>query len=150
MRPASSINQQKRQVLGLLLFILVLTGMLGFKVYDEGWLLPRTPLALPEQPVLLFFNRHKGCECVLLVYRSADKQIQDWPESNRKAIPILRIDLDRRPDLGTQFGIYRVPAMLLLDADGRELYRQEESISDTLPLDLRVFETKILEALDGQ
>lgn len=144
------MNQQKRQVLGLLLFILVLTGMLGFKVYDEGWLLPRTPLALPEQPVLLFFNRHKGCECVLLVYRSADKQIQDWPESNRKAIPILRIDLDRRPDLGTQFGIYRVPAMLLLDADGRELYRQEESISDTLPLDLRVFETKILEALDGQ
>lgn len=146
---ASSSTQRKRQILGLLLIVLILTGILGYKIYDEGWLLPRAALDLPQEPVLLFFNRHKGCECVLLVYRSADKQIQDWPESQRNGLTLIRVDLDRRPDLGAQFGIYRVPAMLLLDAEGREIFRQEESLSDTRPLDLAAFEARIEEVFNG-
>lgn len=148
--PEGSTAQIKRQIVGVILLILMLTGILGYKVYDEGWLLPRTPLVLPEEPTLLFFNRHKGCECVLLVYRSANKQIQNWTDTERNDVPVISIDLDRRPDLGMQYDIFRVPALLLLDEYGKVFYLQEESVSDSQPLDLATFELKIQEVIHGQ
>lgn len=148
--PEVSTTRLKRQIVGVILFILMLTGILGYKVYDAGWLLPHSPLVLPEEPILLFFNRHKGCECVLLVYRSANKQIQNWSDTERNGVPVISIDLDRRPDLGKQYEIFRVPALLLLDENGKVIYLQEESISDSQPLDLATFELKIKEVIHGQ
>jgi len=88
---------------GLLAFLVLVLAILAYKTYDEGWFLPRTPLDLGNKPALLFFNRHKGCDCALVVYNAAARQIREWPEAQRSGLKIITIDLDRRPDLGMQF-----------------------------------------------
>jgi hypothetical protein len=135
--------------LGLLAFIVLLLAIMAYKAYDEGWFLPRTPLELNGQPAVLFFNRHKGCECELVVYNAAERQIQAWPESNRQGILFVQIDLDRRPDLGAQFNVVRAPALLLLDGDENIRYRQNDVITDLEPLNLPALEQKIREVIDG-
>jgi len=45
--------------------------MLTIKGFTEGWLESRYPLDIKQQPAILFFNRHKGCDCALVVYQAA-------------------------------------------------------------------------------
>jgi len=146
--PASSPRNFRSLILAA--FLIPLLAIMAFKVYDEGWLLPRTPLELNGKPAVLFYNRHKGCECALIVYRAADRQVQGWTEEDRRGVQLVRIDLDRRPDLGTQYGIMRAPSLLLLNADGSVLFQQTEIVHDNEPLDLPAFGEKMAEVLDGQ
>lgn len=133
--------------------ILVMTAVIGiliFKATTEGWFMPREPLDLSNEPTLLFFNRSKGCECALVVYQAADRQIKSWPEEAYSGIKIIRIDLDRRPDLGKQFHIIRAPALVLVDSNGQALFNQTESVSDTSPINLFEFEQAIKEFQNGK
>lgn len=145
--PAKVSLSQKR--LGLLAFIVLILAILAYKAYDEGWLLPRTPLVLNGQPAVLFFNRHKGCDCALVVYNAAARQIREWPEAQRQGMRLIHIDLDRRPDLGTQFDVIRAPSLLLVDMEGNTRYRQDEVVTDLEPLNLPLLEQKIREVIDG-
>ena len=135
--------------LGLLVFVVLILVILAYKAYDEGWFLRRTPLVLDGQPAILFFNRHKGCECALVVYNAASRQMRDWPEAQRQGVQLIQIDLDRRPDLGAQFNIIRAPSLRLLDMDGNMRYRQDEVVTDLEPLNLPLLEQKIQEVVDG-
>jgi hypothetical protein len=81
------------------------------------------PLDLNNQPVLLFFNNDDGCECVVPLYQKADAVVAAWPAANRGNIPVRRIVLDERPDLQRAYNIQRAPMLLLLDAQGREVWR---------------------------
>lgn len=135
--------------LGRILFLLLLLVVLTYKVIDEGWFVPRTPLELGGKPALLFFNRHKGCECALVVYRAAAKQVDDWTDEQRQGIQLIHIDLDRRPDLGAQYGVIRAPTILLVDQTGTVVYRQDEVVTDAQPLDLPLAAQKIEEVLNG-
>lgn len=146
-QPTNSWLSLKR--LGLLAFIVLILAILAYKAYDEGWFLPRTPLVLNGQPAVLFFNRHKGCDCALVVYNAAARQIREWPEAQRQGMQLIQIDLDRRPDLGTQFDVIRAPSLLLLDAAGNSVYRQDEVVTDLDPLNLPILEQKIREVIDG-
>ncbi len=92
----------KRQVLAVLLFVIGLTVVLAYKAIDEGWFEPRASLDLSNAPVLLFFNRHKGCDCELAVYTAAVEQVKGWTDGARSGVQIIQIDLDRRPYLGKQ------------------------------------------------
>lgn len=138
----------KRQ--GSLAFVVVILTILAYKAYDQGWFLPRIPLVLNSQPAILFFNRHKGCDCALAVYNSAARQIREWPEGRRQGIQFIQIDLDQRPDLGTQFDVIRAPSLLLLDIDGNTRYRQDEVVTDVNPLNLSLLELEIQEVVDGK
>lgn len=82
-----------------------------------------SPLDLNNQPVLLFFNNDDGCECVVPLYQKADVVTANWPAANRGNIPVRRIVLDERPDLQRAYNIQRAPMILLLDAQGREVWR---------------------------
>ena len=64
----------------IVLVILLSAGIMMYKAFDNGWLMSREPLDLSNAPVLLFFNRHKGCECEMVVYKAAENQINDWYE----------------------------------------------------------------------
>lgn len=130
--------------------ILFTAGIIFYKALDVGWWMPREPLDLSNAPVLLFFNRHKGCECEMVVYTAAENQIAEWTEADRHDISVIRIDLDQRPDLRKQFNIIRVPALLLVDPEGNVLFGQRESISDTAPLDLHAFSDAIDEVKNGK
>ena len=90
-------------------------GIISVKAVKEGWFAARDPIDLSATPLLLFFNRHKGCECAMVVYAAAERQITAWLEEERLSTRIIYIDLDRRPDLGKQFKIIRAPALLLVD-----------------------------------
>lgn len=134
----------------LFAFGLLLAAILIYKGIDEGWFIPRTPLALDHKPAVLFFNRHKGCECALVVYRAAANQVQDWPEGDRQGVQLIQIDLDQRPDFGEQFKVIRAPSLLLVNRAGEIIYRQDEVVTDEVPLNLLEIEKKIGEVLDGE
>ena len=131
------------QRLGVLALLLVILGILAYKTYDEGWFLPHTPLSLNREPALLFFNRHKGCDCAKAVYSAAALQVLDWPATQRYGVKLIQIDLDRRPDLGEAFQVIRAPSLLLVDQSGQIVYRQDDVISDAKPLDLSTIEAEI-------
>lgn len=143
----SFFANQKR--IFLLIFILGVVGVLGVKSMQEDWFAPREPLEITQDPTLLFFNRSKGCACVLVVYQAADLQISEWRQ-NYPDLEIVRIDLDRRADLGRQFNILRVPALFLVDNNGESVYQQTESSSDTAPFDLEMLDLELREYLDGK
>ena len=145
--PAKVSLSPKR--LGLLAFIVLILAIMAYKAYDEGWFLLRTPLVFNGQPAVLFFNRHKGCDCALVVYNAAARQIREWPEAQRQGVQLIQIDLDRRPDLGTQFDVIRTPSLLLFDMEGNTRYRQDDVVTDLDPLNLSLLEQKIQEVIDG-
>ena len=125
------------------LFAGALLTVLAAKAAQMGWLAARPPLELGGQPALLFFNSQRGCECALVVYRSAEAQVAAWPAAARAGVAIVPIDVDRRPDRARQYQVVRAPTLLLLDGQGVEIWRQDESVSDEAPLDLRRFEARI-------
>jgi hypothetical protein len=121
----------------LFIVILIITAVMIYKAVHEGWLIPKESLVSTNAPLILFFNRHKGCECEMVVYTAAKKQITErWAAEDHRGIPIIQINLDRRPDLGKQFHIIRAPALLIIDQEEKILYNQKGLQSDTTPLDL--------------
>jgi len=66
-----------RKVLWIL-FLIALGLTLGLKAAQLGWFTPHPPLEMNEEPVLLFFNKSRGCECEMLVYNNAETQINTW------------------------------------------------------------------------
>lgn len=146
-KPQEKSQAARFVVLGVV--ILAITGIMAYKAVNEGWYAPRTPLDLSDAPVLVFFNRHKGCECEMIVYQAAETQIKNWPEETRMGVKIIDVDLDRRADLGKQFNIIRAPALFLVDEDSQVIFGQTDSLSDNAPLDLPAFEKAIQEIRNG-
>ncbi|PKO05392.1 MAG: hypothetical protein CVU41_12210 [Chloroflexi bacterium HGW-Chloroflexi-3] len=132
----------------LLLFILGVLVVLLFKGLNEGWFSSREPLVLEGKPVLMLFNRYKGCECELVVYEAAERQIKNWANEDRGGIEVVIFNLDRRADMKKQFEIVRAPTLILLNAEGEIILNQDEGVSDTEPLNLPLFEIKIKEVLN--
>lgn len=122
-----------------ILFLASLTLTLGLKAVQLGWFAPRLPLELEGKPALLFFNKARGCECELLVYHNANAQMDDWTAPLR----VIHIDLDHRSDLARQYDVIRAPTLVLLDAEGQVVWRQDEGLSDESPLDLDQAERQI-------
>lgn len=120
-------------------FLASFTLTLGLKAVQLGWFNPRPPLDLDGKPVLLFFNKVRGCECELLVYNNADAQMDAWTAPLR----VIRIDMDHRPDLVRQYDVVRAPTLVLLDAEGQAAWMQDEGLSDEMPLDLNQAERQI-------
>jgi hypothetical protein len=75
----------------------------------------------------------------MLVYNNADAQMEVWNARLR----VIRIDLEFRPDLAQQFDVIRAPTLILLNAEGQVVWRQDEGLSDESPLDLNRAERQI-------
>ncbi len=118
---------------------------LGLKSVQPGWFAPRPPLDLDGKPVLLFFNKVRGCECELFVYNNADAQMDIW----NAPVRVIKISMDRRPDLARQYEVIRAPTLLLLDAQGQVYWNHNEGLSDESPLDLDQAERQIEALTDG-
>jgi hypothetical protein len=128
------------------IFLASLILTFGLKAVQLGWFAPRPPLELDGKPVLLFFNKSRGCECELLVYNNANAQMDEWTAPVR----LISIDMDRRPDLARDYNIIRAPALVLLDAAGQAVWKQNDSLSDESPLDLNQAEGQIEAMTDGK
>jgi hypothetical protein len=112
---------------------------LGLKAAQLGWFNPRPPLKLDKEPVLLFFNKARGCECELLVYNNANAQMDAW----NAPVLVINIDMDYRPDLARQYEVIRAPTLVLLNAESEMVWKQDEGLSDEAPLDLNQAEHQI-------
>ena len=101
------------------------------------------PLALGNQPALLFFNNDDGCECVVPLYQKADAVIAAWSPEPQARIPVHRFVLDERPDLQRHSDVERAPMLLLVDAGGREGWRQRGVASNPQVFDLAAVEARV-------
>jgi hypothetical protein len=136
--PSPSLARRGGRTLWII-FLASLTLTLGLKAVQLGWFTPRPPLDLDGKPALLFFNKARGCECEILVYNNANAQMDVW----NTPLHVIRIDMDHRPDLVRQYDVIRAPTLVLLDAAGQAVWRQDEGLSDESPLDLNQAERQI-------
>ena len=126
-----------RRRMGMLFLLgVVVMAVLAIKSFNDGWFEPQTPLALNGQPALVFFTLGRGCECQMVVMRSAEAQMAAWPVMIDGVMPVLRVDFSRRPDLANQYDVARAPALVLLDSLGQVVWKQDVGLSDDAPLDL--------------
>jgi hypothetical protein len=122
-----------------IIFFGILALTLGIKAAQLDWFTPHLPLELDGKPALLFFNKERGCECELFVYNNAETQMNSWNAPMR----VIRIDLDQRPDLARQYDVSRAPSLVLLNAEGQVVWKQDEGLSDESPFDLKQVEVQI-------
>ena len=120
-------------------------GVLALKAVQDGWFAARTPLEMDGQPALVFFTLDRGCECQMQVVRSAEAQLADWKFPLAVGVDVIHMDSNRRPDLAQQLEVARAPALVLLDAWGNVVWKQDVGLSDEAPLDLATAETRIRE-----
>lgn len=120
-------------------FFVVLALILGLKAVLLDWFVLRPAFELDGKPALILFNKVRGCECELLVYNNAESQMDEWDATVR----VIRIDLDLRPDLGRQYDVIRAPSLVLLNAQGQIVWKQDESLSDVSPLELDQVERQV-------
>ncbi|GAB4489447.1 MAG: hypothetical protein Fur0016_06550 [Anaerolineales bacterium] len=122
-----------------LIFLAALTLTFGLKAASEGWFAARAPLPLNGQPALVFFTLSKGCDCQMTVVRAAEAQLADWVSP----LPLHRVDFDRRRDLAEQFHVARAPALVLVNAEGQVVWKQDEGVSNESPLNLEQAEIQV-------
>jgi hypothetical protein len=137
MKPNGSLSLvDRRRIIALMLFGVVVLAVLSIKSFNDGWFEPQTPLKLNGQPALVFFTLGKGCDCQMTVIRNAEAQLVSWSVILDGQIPIFRVDFSRRPDLASQYDVARTPALVLLDSQGQVVWKQDVGLSDEAPLDL--------------
>ena len=137
MKPDRALSlEDRRYVMMLVLFGALVMAVLAMKSFNDGWFEPQTPLELNGQPALVFFTLGHGCECQMTVIANAEAQIANWEVPGEIGLPVLRVDFSRRPDLARQYGVVRAPALVLLDAQGQVVWKQDVGLSDEAPLDL--------------
>jgi hypothetical protein len=125
--------------------------ILGVKAWQVGWLRPKTSLELNGQPTVLVFVKYRYvCECEGYVNGNARSQVVNWPMDALGGVPLHLIDIEQRTDLVKRYKVIRAPSMLLLNADGEIVWRQDDVISDELPLDLSAAEAQILALLESE
>lgn len=141
------MNRQTRFLVWIVFTITVLL-VLGIKARQFGWLLPKPQLGLNGQPAVLVFVKHHGvCECEQFVNGNARAQAASWTVEARHEMALHQIDIEQRPDLVRQYKVLRAPSMLILDAAGEIVWRQDDVITDQQPLDLPAAEDQIIQIL---
>ena len=133
----------RRRMGVLMLFGVLLMAVLAIKSFNDGWFEPKIPLEQNGQPALVFFMLGRGCECQMSVVRAAEAQLATWEVATDSVIPVLRVDFSRRPDLARQYGVRRAPALVLLDAQGQVVWKQDVGLSDEAPLDLTTCQARL-------
>lgn len=137
-------SRKKSARLGFVgVFLIVLS--LKF-VLQEGFDF-RLPLDLNGEAALLFFSLDKPCACMETSVKEAETQINLWTETQRAGIPIFRIDFDTRRDLASQYGVYRVPSLVLLNGEEEIIYQQDYPLFQEGSFGLAKFEAKIHEVI---
>ena len=124
----------------LLMFASIVLGILIYKADLQKWYWSGKSLELNDSPALVFFNRHKGCDCILKYYQMADVELLTWMENNQTGLQVILVDLDDQPGYALTYRIHFAPALLLLDADGDEILRQEGIINTEQVFDFTPFE----------
>ena len=136
------MEPQKRKAIwmGLLGLILI---VLGIKFAMTIVIAASLPLDLQGKPAVLFFNLDKPCECMVELTQRAETQIANWPEERRDSIQLVRIPFEQRRDLQAKYEVFRVPCLILVDAQNQVIWRQDYPLIESGPFDLEELEAAI-------
>jgi len=139
--PSSSKRKKivAQVVIGLALIIL--SGKLAFDLYSST----QVEFDLNDKPALLFITDDKPCDCAKKTTAEADYQIKNWSAPNLLAVQLIQIYIGDHRELEAKYDVFRSPALILLDAQGKVVYRQDYPIIGGKPFDLQEFEIKMRE-----
>ena len=93
---------------------------------------------------VVLFNRDNGCACVLKLYQWADHYFEQIDPELATAFGAQRFNLYYAEDLAARYGIRLAPTLLVLDASGAVVLRQESK------LDVDRVEAKLRELLAAE
>ena len=79
----------------------------------------------------------------MTIIRRAATQVAFWELPEHLAINIIRIDFDLQPKIARYYDVARAPALVLVDAEGELIWKQDVGVSDARPLDLDEAEAQI-------
>ena len=95
------------------------------------------------QPALLFFNVAEPCVCMRELVGRANTQIVLWPEERRGGLKLVRLNIGENHDLEAKYQVFRAPALVLLDAQGEIVWRQDYPLAEGGPFKLDELEAVI-------
>ena len=136
------MSKQKRKAIWLGFFGLILI-VLGIKNLPVFLAAATQQYTLENTPVILFFNVDEPCECMVELTQRAEAQIANWPVESRSGITVMRIAMDQRRDLEAKYDVFRAPCLLLVNASGEVVWRQDYPLIEGGPFNLNEFETAI-------
>ena len=80
------------------------------------------------RPALLFFNGKHGCRCEMREYEDADRSFASVPEDLLAKFVVAKVDIHEARDVVHEYRVMFPPAVILLDSEGREMYRREYGV----------------------
>jgi len=137
-----SSRQKKAIIAGVVSLALIL---LGVKFALDTYYSVHVALELNGKPALLYITYEHPCECAKRMIAEADYQINNWSEPQRLNMQLFRVSLGDNPGLEAKFDVFRAPTLILLDARGQVVYRQDYPQIGGKPLDLPEFEARMVD-----
>jgi hypothetical protein len=138
----AGLDARKRQAVGLGIIGLILI-VLGLKYLPAFLQAAGQQSDMSGKPVLLFFSVDEPCECMVEITQQAEHQMASWPVEHRDGIEVMRIDMDQRKDLEARYKVFRAPCLVLVDAHGEVVWRQDYPLIEAGPFKLEELETAI-------
>ena len=89
--------------------------------------LPTVQMAAPGKSAgsLLLFNRQQGCLCAVKLYQEADSLFNKIDPELTRGFDKKRINMEETQELGVTHRVVICPTLIVLDAEGRQVLRQE-------------------------
>jgi hypothetical protein len=122
---------RRDQTITLSVVLALTVAVLGAKAWTKGGgravATPTAASLLSEgRPVVLFFNGVYGrCEPERREFESAERSFADVPDDLLAHFVVYRVNVEQPSELVHEYHVSFPPAVILLDADGDEVYRQE-------------------------
>jgi hypothetical protein len=138
------MDAQKRKAIGIGLIGLILI-VLGIKYMPFLLAFAGQQSSMNDKPVILFFNVDEPCECMVEMTQRAEQQMANWPVERRGGIPVMRIAMEERKDLEVKYRVFRAPCLVLVDAQGQIVWRQDYPLIEGGPFKLDELEAAITE-----
>lgn len=129
-------------ILGLILIVL------GVKFTPVFFTYVSQQSVISDKPAVLFFTVEDPCECMVELTLRAEEQIAKWLPDQRNGISILRIAMDQRKDLEAKYKVFRAPCLILVDAQGKVVWRQDYPLIEGGPFKLNEAEA-VIAAMDA-
>ncbi len=138
----NTTNSRKKNHVVFSVFGLALV-LLGIKLAYELYYSSQATIDLNGKPALLFVTDDHPCECAKKLLAEADFQIEHWIEPDRMQVEIIPVYIGDQRGLEAKYQIIRAPALILLDAQGQVIHRQDYPLIGGKPFDLPEFESEM-------
>jgi hypothetical protein len=86
----------------------------------------------------------------MVVVQAAQAQLANWNTPAETGLEVIQLDFERRSNLAHRFQVVRAPALVLVDAAGEVVWKQDVGLSDEAPLDLASAEANIRQLNEGR